>query len=59
MPEYEQPDLAHADALDHQADVTFTQGQKAGQHDDQHVRVTLLLLVFALVLILGEPLPPS
>jgi hypothetical protein len=88
MPEYKQPDLDMSVALDHQADTAFDEGEKAGQHDDEYVRITVLLaavlfligigstfravgiryalvgvglglLLFAVVLILQEPRPPT
>ena len=43
MPEYHQPGLARANALDEQADDTFTDGSDAGTTSDDYVRVTVFL----------------
>jgi hypothetical protein len=43
MPQYRQPGLARANALDRQADETFNDGSDAGTTSDDYVRVTVFL----------------
>jgi hypothetical protein len=43
MPEYEQPQLEEAQALDEEADRHFQEGTKAGRNSDDYVRVTVFL----------------
>lgn len=43
MPQYKQPDLARARALDAQADVAFAEGTEAGETSDKYVRTTVVL----------------
>jgi hypothetical protein len=43
MPEYKQPQLAAAHALDTVADTHFAAGAAAGAHSDEYVRVTVYL----------------
>jgi hypothetical protein len=43
MPEYRQPGLRHATALDKQADEAFATGEEAGSRSDRYVRTTVFL----------------
>ena len=43
MPEYRQPGLREAAALDRQADETFAEGQEAGTKSDKYIRTTVFL----------------
>ncbi len=43
MPEYKQPDLAKADALDAKADELYKEGAKDGSTADDYVRTTVFL----------------
>ncbi|HEY6772019.1 MAG TPA: hypothetical protein VI035_06170 [Solirubrobacterales bacterium] len=43
MPEYRQPGLGAAAALDHQADEAFDSGEEAGSRSDRYVRTTVFL----------------
>ncbi len=43
MPEYKQPELAEADALDAKADALYADGAKAGGTADDYVRTTVFL----------------
>ena len=43
MPQYRQPGLAKARALDAQADALFTAGESAGSSSDKYVRTTVFL----------------
>ncbi len=43
MPQYRQPGLARAKALDHQADAAFARGAAAGETSDKYVRTTVFL----------------
>ena len=45
MPQYRQPGLARANALDEQADEAFTAGSEAGSTADDYVRTTVVLAV--------------
>jgi hypothetical protein len=45
MPEYRQPGLARATALDNQADEAFAAGEEAGKDADHYVRTTVFLAV--------------
>jgi hypothetical protein len=45
MPQYRQPKLAEAEALDDQADEAFTAGTSAGETADDYVRTTVFLAV--------------
>jgi hypothetical protein len=45
MPQYRQPGLAKATALDEQADETFAAGSEAGTTADDYVRTTVVLAV--------------
>ena len=45
MPQYRQPGLARATALDEQADEAFAAGSKAGSTADDYVRTTVVLAV--------------
>jgi hypothetical protein len=43
MPEYEQPGLEQAKALDEEADQAFAEGVSAGQTSDSYIRATVFL----------------
>ena len=43
MPQYREPELAKARALDAQADALFTAGESAGSSSDKYVRTTVFL----------------
>ncbi len=43
VPEYHQPGLAQAAALDRQADEAFTHGEDAGSRSDDYIRTTVFL----------------
>jgi hypothetical protein len=43
MPQYKQPELAHANALDAQADNYYALGEQAGGNADGYVRTTIYL----------------
>ena len=43
MPEYEQPELEQADALDEKAGELFDEGAKSAEHADRYVRITVFL----------------
>jgi hypothetical protein len=45
MPQYRQPGLARATALDEQADEAFAAGSDAGSTADDYVRTTVVLAV--------------
>ena len=45
MPQYRQPGLARATALDHRADELLAEGAEAGETADDYVRVTVFLAV--------------
>ena len=45
MPQYRQPGLARATALDEQADEAFAAGSEAGSNADDYVRTTVVLAV--------------
>jgi hypothetical protein len=45
MPQYREPGLARAVALEHQADEAFAEGEKAGGTADDYVRTTVILAV--------------
>jgi hypothetical protein len=45
MPQYRQPKLANAEALDDQADEAFAEGTSAGKNADDYVRTTVFLAV--------------
>ncbi len=45
MPQYRQPGLARAKALDRQADEAFAAGSEAGSTADDYVRTTVVLAV--------------
>jgi hypothetical protein len=45
MPQYRQPGLVAAEALDRQAEREFAAGEEAGQKSDDYVRVTVFLAV--------------
>jgi hypothetical protein len=45
MPQYRQPALARATALDNQADEAFATGEEAGKNADDYVRTTVFLAV--------------
>jgi hypothetical protein len=43
MPEYKQPELAQAKALDKKAEEASAEGAKAAEHADRYVRITVFL----------------
>jgi len=43
MPEYQQPQVEHAKALDARADEKFAEGSEAGETADKYVRATVYL----------------
>ena len=43
MPQYRQPELARAAALDRKAEATFARGASAGETADKYVRTTVFL----------------
>jgi hypothetical protein len=43
MPEYQQPKLAEAQALDAEADQHFAEGSDAGKTSDDYIRATVFL----------------
>jgi hypothetical protein len=43
MPQYRQPEIEEAKALDAQADKSFADGSSAGERSDKYVRVTVFL----------------
>jgi hypothetical protein len=43
MPQYRQPGIAQANALDSQADEAFAEGSEAGERSDKYVRTTVFL----------------
>jgi hypothetical protein len=54
MPQYSQPDLAKANALDHSADTTFTDGERAGATADEYVRITVILAAVLFLVGIGS-----
>jgi hypothetical protein len=53
MPEYKQPELAQADALDHKADLAFDAGERDGGYGDDYVRITVLLAAVLFLIGIG------
>jgi len=54
MPQYAEPDLAQANELDHRADTTFTDGERAGATADEYVRITVILAAVLFLVGIGS-----
>jgi hypothetical protein len=54
MPEYKQPQMDEAVALDHTADETFQDGEKAGAYADDFVRITVVLAAVLFLVGIGS-----
>jgi hypothetical protein len=59
MPEYQQPKLEEARALDEEADEAFASGAAAGERSDKYVRITIFLagVLFLVGISAHFPLP--
>ena len=57
MPQYRQPGLAQAKALDHKADVAFAEGAAAGEKSDKYVRLTVFLASVLFLVGIGSRFP--
>jgi hypothetical protein len=57
MPQYRQPGLARAAALDAEADAAFAAGTKAGETADEYVRTTVFLAVVLFLVGLSAHFP--
>ena len=57
MPQYEQPELRTAQALDTQADRAFDEGESAGTTADDYVRTTVFLAIVLFVVGISAHVP--
>ena len=57
MPQYRQPGLAQARALDAQADHALEEGTSAARHSDDYVRTTVFLAIVLFLVGISEHFP--
>jgi hypothetical protein len=54
MPEYKQPELDKANAIDASADRTFAAGERSGGYADEYVRITVILAAVLFLIGIGS-----
>jgi hypothetical protein len=54
VPEYKQPELDRANALDASADKTFASGERSGGYADEYVRITVILAAVLFLIGIGS-----
>jgi hypothetical protein len=59
MPEYKPPGQAAATLLDAAASAHFTAGEKANQHSEDYIRVTVILASVLFIIAIGSHFPTS